>query len=93
MKNYKLSLGAIILIMMILFSCEKAKINKSEEPEQTCNCYEQHEKAQGGQMPNGSIGIVWVLDYNTTTIGTDCSMATDLIWTDNGTKRYKVICE
>ena len=84
MKN-RTKLATILLVFVAMFSCEKTK----NEP--TCNCYEYHEKS-GVIFPNGTPQTTYLFDYKTSQTSTDCSTATDWIYTTQG-RRYKVICE
>lgn len=76
----------IIIISLLLVSCQPEPIEPNTN---TCNCYERHE------WLNSNFGtFTWELDYSTDTIPSDCNTDTgNWTYTNNDTKRYRVICQ
>lgn len=75
-----------LIIALALVGC-----NQAEETE-SCNCYEVHENLEQ-VIVQGMPSNQWVMDYETPQQLEPCVNASDYVYTSNGTKRYKKICQ
>ena len=80
------TVGVLLMFTITFLGCKKDKNNPQ------CDCqtiYENLETVNTG----GTVQLVWVLDYETTPISTNCSDATGFSYNGNSTTRWHTECQ